>query len=154
TCTMNVSDYVRAANRATFVVVQIEDPQALENVHAIAAVDGVDILFFGPADFSIRSGIAGQFDHLLNRDAVRRIAKAAAAPGKQWGMSAGSVAKAKEQLQVGARFSAARATSPACCTPSRRRSVISQRWGLASIIACRATVWPGAWRATEVVDLV
>src|SRR5262245_26446880 len=101
---MNVSDYVRAANRETFVVVQIEDPQALENVHAIAAVDGVDILFLGPDDFSIRSGIADSSTIYSTGMRCGRIAKAAAAAGKQWGMSAGSVAKAKEQLQLGARF--------------------------------------------------
>jgi 4-hydroxy-2-oxoheptanedioate aldolase len=44
------------ANRETFLTVQIETPQALENAEAIAAVPGVDILFIGPGDMSLRLG--------------------------------------------------------------------------------------------------
>src|SRR5262245_53518921 len=62
-CTMPMDAYVREANAQTFLVVQIEDPAALGHVDEIAAVEGVDVLFFGPADFSVLSGIPGQFDH-------------------------------------------------------------------------------------------
>src|SRR5215468_4126447 len=49
-CMMPLPEYIRAANEQTFIVVQIEDPAALENVEAIAAVEGVDVLFFGYGD--------------------------------------------------------------------------------------------------------
>jgi len=103
-CTMDIGEYVRAANRETFVVVQIEDAKAVENARAIAAVEGVDALFFGPADFSILSGIPGQFDHPSVRDAIRQVAEAAGAAGKHWGLPTGSVQRTKELLDMGGRF--------------------------------------------------
>ncbi|MFM9963525.1 MAG: HpcH/HpaI aldolase family protein [Planctomycetaceae bacterium] len=59
-CLMPLVEYLKAANEQTFIVIQIEDPSALAQVDEIAAVPGVDIIFFGPGDFSILSGIPGQ----------------------------------------------------------------------------------------------
>lgn len=103
-CTMPIADYVAAANRETFIVIQIEDAKALENARAIAAVDGVDALFFGPADFSILGGIPGQFDHARQRDAIQHIADAARAAGKHWGLPTGSVEQTKKLMDMGGRF--------------------------------------------------
>jgi 4-hydroxy-2-oxoheptanedioate aldolase len=103
-CTMPIPEYLEAANRETFLVVQIEDPQALENAAAIAAVPGVDALLFGPADFSILAGIPGQFDHPMIRDARRRVGEAARAAGKHWGLPVGSAAQVRQLLDQGARF--------------------------------------------------
>jgi 2-keto-3-deoxy-L-rhamnonate aldolase RhmA len=50
----NQDEYASHANRETFLVVQIETPLAVENVEAIAAVKGVDCLFFGPGDLGFR----------------------------------------------------------------------------------------------------
>ncbi len=50
----NQDDYGRHANSETFLVVQIETPQAVDNVDEIAAIAGVDCLFFGPGDFGFR----------------------------------------------------------------------------------------------------
>ena len=49
-------DYLPAANEETCVIVQIETPAGIENLDAIAAVDGVDVLFAGPADLSASLG--------------------------------------------------------------------------------------------------
>src|SRR5690242_9852070 len=81
-CSMPIDRYVREANEQTFLVVQIEDPAALEHVDAIAAVEGVDVLFLGPADFTVLSEIPGQFDHPSVQDAMRRVAGAARKAGK------------------------------------------------------------------------
>src|SRR5690606_12095425 len=43
------STYTDHANRNTFLVAQIEDPAALDNVEEIAAVPGIDVVFLGPA---------------------------------------------------------------------------------------------------------
>ncbi len=48
------ADYIEQANHETFLVAQIETPASLENIDAIAAVPGVDILFLGPGDMSLR----------------------------------------------------------------------------------------------------
>ncbi|MGE0606015.1 MAG: HpcH/HpaI aldolase/citrate lyase family protein [Pirellulales bacterium] len=103
-CTMSIPDYIAAANRETFVAIQIEDPDALDCVEAIAAVEGVDVLFFGPSDFSIISGIPGQFDHPTLQAAMKRIAAAAKKAGIHWGMPVASVTHAQELLELGARF--------------------------------------------------
>lgn len=103
-CSMPMVDYLRQANEQTFIAIQIEDPAALEHAEAIAAVDGVDILFFGPADFSILAGIPGQSDHPIMQAALERIARAAKNAGKHWGLPAGSVERARQAMEMGARF--------------------------------------------------
>lgn len=103
-CTMPMDRYLREANDQTFIAVQIEDSDALAQADAIAAVDGVDVLFFGPADFTVLNGIPGQFDHPRVHEAVRHIAAAAKRAGKHWGMPSGSVERTRELLDLGARF--------------------------------------------------
>ncbi len=102
--TMPVDRYVAEANRETFLVIQIEDRHALERADQIAAVDGVDVLFLGPGDFSILSGIPGQFDHPLIQQAIASIAEAARKAGKHWGCPAFSVEHTQTLLDMGARF--------------------------------------------------
>ena len=63
-----MDEYVRDANEETFLVIQLEDPNAIEQAEAIAAVEGVDVIMLGPADFSVLSGIPGQFDHPRSRN--------------------------------------------------------------------------------------
>jgi len=101
---MPIDEYVAEANRQTFVVIQIESQQALEEAEAIAAVEGVDALMLGPADFSILSGFPGQFDHPRAQEAKKKIARAAAKAGKSWGCPSGSVEQTRELLAAGARF--------------------------------------------------
>ena len=103
-CSLPMADYIREANEQTFIAIQIEDDRALDNVEAIAAVEGVDVLFFGPADFTVLSGIPGQFDHPLVQRAIERVAAAARAEGKQWGMPCGTAERGQELLALGARF--------------------------------------------------
>jgi 4-hydroxy-2-oxoheptanedioate aldolase len=103
-CTMPLVDYLKKANDETFIVVQIEDPQALEQADAMAAVEGVDVIFFGPGDFSILSGFAGQWDHPKLEDAMKRIAAACKKAGKHWGMPAFNPEFAKKILDLGGRF--------------------------------------------------
>lgn len=101
---MPLDEYLVEANRQTFVIMQIEPPHALEGAEEIAAVEGVDVVMLGPADFSILSGIPGQFDHPLVRDATRRIADAARKAGKPWGCPASSPEHARTLLDMGARI--------------------------------------------------
>jgi 2-dehydro-3-deoxyglucarate aldolase/4-hydroxy-2-oxoheptanedioate aldolase len=68
--------YVLEANRGTMVVVQIESKAGLDNIEAIAAVDGVDVLSIGFGDLSHSLGIAGQLDHPLFREAAQAVAAA------------------------------------------------------------------------------
>jgi 4-hydroxy-2-oxoheptanedioate aldolase len=101
-CGTPLPEYVRRANEETFLVVQLEEPAAVDAAARIAAVSGVDVLMFGPGDFSILAGIPGQWDHPTFKKAVRDIANAAKSAGKAWGMPAFSVEMAKELLDLGA----------------------------------------------------
>lgn len=103
-CLMDMAEYVRKSNDETWVVIQIEDPQALEQVDEIAAVEGVDVVMLGPADFSILSGFPGQFNHPKIDEALKKIAAATDRHGKAWGTPAGSPQRIKELLDRGARW--------------------------------------------------
>ncbi|HEX6704356.1 MAG TPA: HpcH/HpaI aldolase/citrate lyase family protein [Albitalea sp.] len=58
-----IANYFRSANQSIGVIVQIETPQAIEQIDAIAGVDGVDALFIGPADLSAAMGHIGELTH-------------------------------------------------------------------------------------------
>jgi staphyloferrin B biosynthesis citrate synthase len=72
---------VEAADAATVVIAQIEDPEALDDIDAIAAVDGIDALFIGRGDLAVALG-AKSSDAPEVRSAVERIGAAARAAGK------------------------------------------------------------------------
>lgn len=76
-------DFPAEANRETFLVVQIETPQAVDNVEEIAAVPGVDGMFVGPGDLGLRLR-TGNFNMTVD-SAMERVAQAAARHGKAWG---------------------------------------------------------------------
>lgn len=101
---MGLVEYIQAANENTFVCVQIEDPTALKHVRAMAKVEGVDVIFLGPGDFSILAGVPGQYDHALVQGAIREIAAAAKEAGKHWGMPVNTTQEASRLLEMGARF--------------------------------------------------
>jgi 4-hydroxy-2-oxoheptanedioate aldolase len=103
-CFMPMEQYIKEANEQTFLVVQIEDPNALANAESIAQVEGVDVLFLGPADFSILSGVPGQFDHPKVLGALKSIATAAKNAGKHWGTLGGSVERTQMIMELGGRF--------------------------------------------------
>lgn len=101
-CMMNMGEYIEKSNAETWNVIQIEDPKALEHADEIAAVEGVDVLMLGPADFSILAGIPGQFQHPKIDEALEVLKKAANRHGKAWGTVAGSPARVQELLNRGA----------------------------------------------------
>lgn len=76
------ADYTDQVNRETFLTVQIETPLALQNVEAIAAVPGVDVLFLGPGDLSLRLGCTPAVADPVIMQAQQRLAAAARQHGK------------------------------------------------------------------------
>jgi len=101
-CSMDMVEYIKKANAETWNVIQIEDPKALEHADEIAAVEGIDVLMLGPADFSILSGIPGQFQHPKIDEALKVLARAAEKHGKAWGTVAGTPQRVQELLNRGA----------------------------------------------------
>ena len=97
-------DHLRHANEQTFLVLQIEDREAVDCIDEIAAVPGFDILFVGPGDLTISYGVPMQTDHPLVQGAIDRVAAACAKHGKWWGMPTGSPEAAQNLLDRGARM--------------------------------------------------
>lgn len=97
-------DYLEAANRETFLTLQIEDRDAVECVEEIAAVPGVDLLFVGPGDLSLSYGVPFQFQHPLLVEAYKRVDAATKAAGNWWGTVSGTPEAAQLALDRGARM--------------------------------------------------
>ncbi|QNL51558.1 aldolase [Olivibacter sp. SDN3] len=79
---IGLDEYLSSANRERFIALQIEDPEPLPELEAIAQLEGFDMLFFGPGDFSQGIGAPGQWDHPLLVDARKRVAAVANQYGK------------------------------------------------------------------------
>jgi len=94
-------DYLARANDNACAIVQIESAAALAAVDAIAAVDGVDVLFVGPADLAASLGHLGASSHADVQAAVDRIAEAARTRGKAAGIFATSAAQARDYAARG-----------------------------------------------------
>ena len=78
--------YVADLDKTVLGIVQIETVSALKHIDAIAAVEGVDVLFVGPFDLTTALGIFGQLDHLLYQHAIRDVSVAAKKHGKATGV--------------------------------------------------------------------
>ena len=80
-CLVDANDYIKQANEERFTVVQIEDPEPLAELEEIAALPGIDMLFFGPADFSQGIGAPNSADPRID-ETRRLVAKVARKHGK------------------------------------------------------------------------
>lgn len=100
---LTLGDSVAEGGSRLLTVVQIESERALSNVEEIAAIDGVDVIFVGPADLSASLGVFGQWDHDRYTEAVDRVITAASDAG----IAAGILALDSEDVatQVDAGFS-------------------------------------------------
>jgi 2-keto-3-deoxy-L-rhamnonate aldolase RhmA len=96
--------YTEWANRETFLVVQIETPEAVENVEEIAGVPGVDLLFVGPGDLGLRYELAGENPAEKLEAAYERVAAACRHHGKAWGCPSGTPEDMKKRRAQGAQL--------------------------------------------------
>jgi len=102
---MDLMDYFKTWNSQVLVAVQVETPEAVANVDAIAATPGVDVLFIGPNDLSAGLGYFRQFDRPEFKAAVDRILKAAQKHGIAAGIMCGSDAdEVLEKIDQGFTF--------------------------------------------------
>lgn len=100
---IDFKEYIAQANTERFVIVQIEDPEPLEDLDEIISLDGIDMLFFGPGDFSQGIGDPGNFSNPLILETRRRIAKTCRNHGKFAG-TVGSVDNRNELMDEGYQF--------------------------------------------------
>lgn len=99
-----IGDYLTQADSETCLLVQVESVTALEKVEEIAAVDGVDGVFFGPADLSASMGLLGQPGHPSVQQAIIDGIKRVRAAGKAAGVLSADQTLARKYLEAGAGF--------------------------------------------------
>ncbi len=102
--TVTMAEQVANANRERWVAIQIETPEAVEIVDQIAATEGVDWLFLGPADMSVTLGVPGDLMHPKCIDVMQRVGKATRAVGKSWGTLSRDTAHAAKAREHGCQF--------------------------------------------------
>jgi len=95
---------VAALNEGILGIFQVESARAVENATEIAAIDGVDVLFVGPADLSHSMGVPGRFSEPAFRDALSRVVAACEASGKAAGILLYGTAGLRDHLDLGFRF--------------------------------------------------
>jgi 4-hydroxy-2-oxoheptanedioate aldolase len=98
------TDYVDRADDEVCLLVQAETRQALENLEAICAVDGVDGVFIGPADMAASLGHRGKPGHPEVLQAIEDAIKCIIASGKAAGILTSDNALAKRYLELGCTF--------------------------------------------------
>ena len=99
----------KAINDATLLILMIESKAALENIEAIAAVPGVDVVHIGTNDLSTDLGHPGELTHPDVLAAIERVVKACRTNGKIAGVGGlyGGEAATKALsavIKLGARF--------------------------------------------------
>jgi 4-hydroxy-2-oxoheptanedioate aldolase len=98
------SDYLQHADEGITVIVQVESEQGLRELKAIAAVDGVDAVFIGPADLAASLGHLGDPDHPDVVAAIEGAVTVVVTTGKAAGVNAFVEARARRYLDLGCRF--------------------------------------------------
>lgn len=99
-----VKDYFEKVHDEICVLVQIETMHALERVEEIASVDGVDGVFFGPADLSADMGKIGQINDEKLWEHIMTAAKKVDALGKPCGTLVMNSEKASALINEGFSF--------------------------------------------------
>jgi 4-hydroxy-2-oxoheptanedioate aldolase len=99
-----VDDYLNQANDQMCLLVQAETVEAVKNLQAIAGTDGVDGVFFGPADLSASMGYRGQPGHPAVQQVILDGIATVKAAGKAAGILATDPQLAQSYLDAGALF--------------------------------------------------
>lgn len=97
-------EWLTSADTDTICIVQIETADALDNVEAIAAVPGVDVIFVGPRDMSAALGVPGGFTEPVYLQALQRVAAAAHRSGIHAGILAANALSARKLISEGYTF--------------------------------------------------
>jgi 4-hydroxy-2-oxoheptanedioate aldolase len=99
-----IGDYAHSAAEQMCVLLQVETTKGVANLEAIAATEGVDGVFFGPADLSASMGLLGQPSHPDVQKTILDGIQAVRAAGKAAGVLATDATLARKYLDAGALF--------------------------------------------------
>lgn len=95
--------YLVDANQQRFVILQVEDPEVLDELEDIAQLAGFDMLFFGPGDFSQAIGAPGEMTHPEIISARKKVVETAKKYGKFAGTT-GTLDKVPDYQKMGYQF--------------------------------------------------
>jgi 4-hydroxy-2-oxoheptanedioate aldolase len=98
-----LADYVRAANEATLIAIQLEEREAIENLEELLRVPEVDVYFIGPSDLSQSMGYPGNPKAPPVAEAIERSFERIVAAGRIPGTPA-TVDNVAEALRKGVRY--------------------------------------------------
>lgn len=99
-----VTNYLHEANDQMCLLVQVETRLGLQNLDAIAAVEGVDGVFIGPADLSASLGYLGQAGHVDVQLAIENAIRRIRAKGRAAGILTADETQARRYLSLGCTF--------------------------------------------------
>ena len=99
-----IEGYLQSCEQGLCVVVQVESAAALNNLAAIAAVEGVDGVFFGPGDLSASMGLLGRGDDPRVADSIAQGIQVVRQCGKAAGVLSTDRKRARDYLELGALF--------------------------------------------------
>lgn len=100
--TVPADEYYATINREVLLLAMIEDPEAVKDIDAIAAV-GLDVLWVGTGDLAAAYGVPGQLDHPKVREAAERVLAAGKKANVAVGFPAQSAEDAIERRRQGYR---------------------------------------------------
>jgi 4-hydroxy-2-oxoheptanedioate aldolase len=97
-------DYYENFKDKVLGIIQIETLESLDHLDGIANIDGVDVLFIGPADLTLALGIFRQFDHPEYLNCLSRVSEAARNAGKACGILMSSPTEYDKYYGLGYRM--------------------------------------------------
>ena len=97
-------DYLEWSNQESLVILLIEEKVAVENIEEILSVKGVDVVVFGPSDYSISIGVPGQTTHPYVLDARRKVVETALRLNVAPMITCNTIEQVKECLKMGVRL--------------------------------------------------
>jgi 4-hydroxy-2-oxoheptanedioate aldolase len=101
-----VADYAKRAEEELCLLVQVETREGLDNLDAIAKLDGVDGVFIGPADLAAGLGHLGEQQHPEVQSAIRDAINRIRSHGKPAGILATDEASTRRYMEWGTTFTA------------------------------------------------
>jgi 4-hydroxy-2-oxoheptanedioate aldolase len=99
----SLADYVKAANDATLIAIQLEEQAAIDNLDALLQVPGIDVFFIGPSDLSQSLGHPGNPQAPPVARAIEESLRKMRAAGRTPGMPA-TAEKVRDALSQGVRY--------------------------------------------------
>ena len=97
-------DYLKKANAEMCVLVQAETTTALDQLEAIAKVDGIDGVFIGPSDLAASLGHIGDMQHPTVQKAIEDAGRRLKAVGKPAGILTANEEEARRYISWGYTF--------------------------------------------------